>query len=227
MTFFKIAACVVGLAFSAACAVAQETELKDLRAKASYGVGLNVGRNLKRQQVDLDPDLLAKGMKDALTGAKPALTDEQIQEALVAFSEQAAKAAADRNKADGEAFLKTNKGKEGVVTLPSGLQYKVLKDGTGKLPKATDVISAHYRGTLIDGTEFDSSYRRGQPAEFPVNRVIAGWTEALQKMKVGSKWQLVIPANLAYADSPPQNSPIGPNAVLVFEVELLGIQEAK
>jgi FKBP-type peptidyl-prolyl cis-trans isomerase FklB len=206
-------------------------ELKDLKAKASYSLGLNIGRQLKAAGLDVDADIVAKGFKDALSGGKPLLTDEQMQEVMVTFQQQVrakqmevAKGAADKNKKEGDAFLAANKAKAGVVTLPSGLQYKVVKEGTGKSPKATDTVSTHYRGTLLDGTEFDSSYKRGEPASFPVNGVIPGWTEALQKMKIGSKWQLFIPGELAYGENPPQGSPIGPNSVLVFDIELLGVK---
>jgi FKBP-type peptidyl-prolyl cis-trans isomerase FklB len=205
--------------------------LGDLKSKASYGLGLSLGKNLKTQAVDVDPELLARGIRDGLSGAKPLLTDEQIQAAMQEFQQQlttkrmeASKAAAGKNQKDGQAFLAANKAKPGVVALPSGLQYKVLKEGTGKTPKATDTVSTNYEGTLLDGTVFDSSYKRGQPASFPVNGVIAGWTEALQKMKVGSKWQLFIPSELAYGATPPQGSPIGPNSVLVFQIELLGVE---
>ncbi len=207
---------------------------KDLTAKASYGIGLNLGRNIKAAGAEIDPDMLVKGVKDALSGAKPMLSDEQIQAAMKDFQQQLmarradeAKGAAEKNKKAGDAFLAANKAKPGVVTLPSGLQYKVVKEGTGQVPRATDTVTTNYRGTLIDGTEFDSSYKRNEPASFPVNGVIRGWTEALQKMKVGSKWQLVIPAELAYGESPPPGSPIGPNSVLVFDIDLLGIGEGR
>ena len=214
-------------------AAAPGAALKDTKQKASYGLGLSLGRNFKSQSIDVDVELLIRGMRDGLGGAQPALTDAQIQEALQAFQEevmakQAEKAKADgaANKAAGDAFLKANSAKPGVVTLPSGLQYKVLKEGTGATPKATDTVTTHYKGTLLDGTEFDSSYERGEPASFPVGGVIKGWTEALQKMKVGSKWQLFIPAALAYGSSPPPGAPIPPDATLLFEVELLGIGNA-
>lgn len=204
--------------------------LGDLKSQASYGLGLSLGRNLKAQSIDVDSELMARGLKDGLTGAKALLTDEQIQKAITAFQEQVnarkmaeAKAVGEKNKADGAAFLAANKAKPGVVTLPSGLQYRVVRQGRGASPKATDVVSAHYSGTLLDGTEFDSSYKRGQPLSVPVNGVIAGWTEALQKMKVGDKWQLFIPSNLAYGETPQEGSPIPPNAVLIFDIELLGI----
>ncbi len=213
---------------------AASAALKDTRQKASYGLGLSLGRNFKSQSIDVDVNLVVQGLRDGLAGAKPALSDAEIEQALQAFQQELmtkqaerAKAEGAANKKAGEDFLKANSAKPGVVTLPSGLQYKVLKDGTGASPKATDTVTTHYKGTLLDGTEFDSSYERGEPASFPVGGVIKGWTEALQKMKVGSKWQLFIPASLAYGSTPPPGAPIPPDATLVFEVELLGIGEPK
>jgi FKBP-type peptidyl-prolyl cis-trans isomerase FklB len=234
----KVAMVGLGLLLMAGLAVGQDaakvaapSELKDMKAKASYAIGLGLGRNLKSNGADIDADLLARGVKDAVAGGKVLLTDDQVKEVMLAFSEQLkskqaemAKSAVEKNKKEGQTFLAANKAKPGVVTLPSGLQYKVIKEGTGKTPKATDTVSTHYRGTLLDGTEFDSSIKRGQPASFPVNGVIPGWTEALQKMKVGSKWQLFIPSELAYGASPPPGSQIGPNAVLIFDIELLNVE---
>jgi len=212
----------------------EEPALKSLKEKVSYCIGLNIGKSMKQDSVDLDPDVLVRGIRDALSGAKPLLTDAEIQEAMVAFQKETqAKAAADRKvsgekaKKEGEAFLADNKKKEGVVTRPSGLQYKVIKKGTGnRNPKATDTVVTHYVGTLLDGTEFDSSIKRGEPAQFEVGGVIPGWTEALQLMKVGDKWQLFIPSNLAYGERGAGRA-IGPNETLIFEVELLGISDAK
>ena len=205
-------------------------ELKDLKQKASYSYGYSLGRNLKAQAVDVDPELFARGLADALGGGPAALKDEEIQTSLQAFTRQlqsrqagmAGKAAAS-NKVEGERFLAANRNKPGVTTLPSGLQYKVLKQGSGPRPKANDTVTVHYEGKLIDGTIFDSSLKRGEPASFPVNQVIAGWTEALQLMPVGSTWQLVIPSKLAYGENPRPGGPIGPNAVLTFEVQLIKI----
>ncbi|MFO0908643.1 MAG: FKBP-type peptidyl-prolyl cis-trans isomerase [Isosphaeraceae bacterium] len=204
--------------------------LSDLRSQASYGLGLNIGRNLKSQSVDLDGDLLARGIKDGLAGSKPLLSDEQIEKAVQAFQQELIakrqtelKGIAEKNKKEGDAFLAQNKSKPGVQTTKSGLQFKVVKEGTGAIPKETDQVTAHYRGTLLDGTEFDNSYKRGQPLVIPVDGVIPGWTEALKMMKVGSKWQLFIPAALAYGENPREGSPIPPNAVLLFDIELLGI----
>jgi FKBP-type peptidyl-prolyl cis-trans isomerase FklB len=203
--------------------------LKSQKEKMSYIIGMDIGNNLKKQSIDIDPNILGKGVKDALSGSQPLLTEQEIREATMAFQkEMMAKQeeVAKKNKKEGEAFLAENKKKEGVKTLPSGLQYKVIKAGTGKKPKVTDTVTTHYRGTLINGTEFDSSYRRGQPVSFQVNGVIPGWTEALQLMEEGAKWQLFIPSNLAYGERGAGRD-IGPNATLIFEIELLSIQEKK
>ena len=198
------------------------------KAKQSYAIGLNVGQSLHRDGIVVDPKILVQGLQDAMAGGKVLLTDDQIKTVMTdlknqVHAEQEAKrlAAAETNKKEGAAFLAGNATKPGVVTLPSGLQYKVLVAGTGPKPTAGDSVLCNYRGTLLDHTEFDSSYKRGQPATFPVTGVIKGWTEALQLMPVGSKWQLFIPPDLAYAERGP--GPIGPNAVLVFELELLSI----
>jgi FKBP-type peptidyl-prolyl cis-trans isomerase FklB len=221
---------VLGILFLASHLNAQETPvLKDQRDKVSYIIGMDIGMNLKKQAIDIDSNILAKGVKDALSGAKPLLTQKEIQETMAAFQkEMMAKKeeVAKQNKKDGEIFLSENKKKEGVKTLLSGLQYKVIKAGTGKKPKSTDTVTVHYRGTLIDGTEFDSSYKRGQTVSFPVSGVIPGWTEGLQLMEEGAKWQLFIPSNLAYGERG-TGGIIGPNATLIFEVELVSIQEKK
>ena len=204
------------------------TPLKDTKDKVSYSIGLNIGFNLKKQNVSINPDTFTLGLKDAMAG-KPQMTEEQVKETMTAFEKEMIdkqKAAGVKNGADGEKFLAENKKKEGVKTTASGLQYKVIKEGSGAQPKETDTVMANYRGTLIDGTEFDSSYKRGQPATFPLSGVIKGWTEALQLMKVGSKYQLFIPANLAYGERA-IGSDIGPNSTLIFEVELVGIQSAQ
>jgi FKBP-type peptidyl-prolyl cis-trans isomerase FklB len=210
--------------------------LKTPKDKTSYAIGINIGKGvaakLKQQPVDVDQAILLRGMKDALAGGKLLLTDEEERTILTQLSvearkkqEEQMKVTADANKKIGEEFLTANKGKDGVVTLPSGLQYKILTAGTGPKPTAADTVSCNYRGTLIDGTEFDSSYKRGQPASFPVSGVIKGWTEALQLMPVGSKWQLFVPADLGYGDrGADPRSGIGPGATLIFEVELLSIQ---
>ena len=197
-------------------------QLKDQKDKVSYSIGMNIGFNLSRQKVDINPDILAAGIKDSIAG-KPQLTQDQVKDVMAQFEkdmEQKQKQAGEKNKTEGAKFLEENKKKPGVKTTASGLEYKVEKEGSGPQPKPTDMVTVNYRGTLIDGTEFDSSYKRGQPATFPVTGVIKGWTEALQLMKVGSKYQLWIPPSLAYGER--SVSPeIGPNAALIFEVELL------
>jgi FKBP-type peptidyl-prolyl cis-trans isomerase FklB len=203
--------------------------LKSQKDKVSYIIGMEIGNNLKKQAIDIDSNILARGVKDILSGAKPLLTEQEVQEIMIAFQkEMMAKQSevAKKNKAEGETFLAENKKKEGVKTLSSGLQYKVIKAGTGKKPKSNDTVTVHYRGTLINGAEFDSSYKRGQPTTFPVSKVIPGWTEALQLMEVGAKWQLFIPSSLAYGEQG-AGGDIGPNATLIFEVELVSIQEKK
>jgi FKBP-type peptidyl-prolyl cis-trans isomerase FklB len=196
--------------------------------KQSYAIGLNVGKSLHRDNIDVDPKIVLQGLKDAMAGGAVLLTDDQIKTVMTDLQnqvrqkqEEKKQALAEGNKKDGAAFLAANATKPGVVTLPSGLQYKVLTAGTGPKPTATDSVVCNYRGTLLNDTEFDSSYKRG-PATFPVSGVIKGWTEALQLMPVGSKWQLFIPADLAYGER--GREPIGPNATLVFELELLSIQ---
>jgi FKBP-type peptidyl-prolyl cis-trans isomerase FklB len=205
--------------------------LKTQKEKASYAIGMNIGKNLKRDSVEVDPSIVYRALKDALAGSKLLLTDEEAKAALMtlqtevrAKEEAKTKAAALENKKTGEAFLTANKTKDGVVTLPSGLQYKILKAGTGPKPTAEDTVLCHYRGTLVDNTEFDSSYKRGEPLKIPVGGVIKGWTEAIQLMPVGSKWQLFIPSDLAYGERGAPGSPIGPNSTLVFEVELVSIE---
>ena len=202
---------------------------KSDKEKSSYAIGIDVGNNLKRNALDLDVDQFAAGFKASFTGGKALMTDEEVRETLTALTAGLReKAMAKRKEAgaasvkEGKDFLDANKKKEGVVTLPSGLQYKVLKAGTGAIPKATDTVKTHYRGTLVNGTEFDSSYKRNEPAEFPVGGVIKGWTEALQLMKAGSKWQLFIPSELAYGENG-AGADIPPNAVLTFDIELLEI----
>src|SRR6266699_5797856 len=197
-------------------------QLKDQKDKVSYSIGMNIGLNLSRQKVDINTDVLAAGIKDAIAG-KPQLTQDQVKDVMAQFEkdmEQKQKATGEKNKTDGAKFLEENKKKEGVKTTASGLQYKAVKEGTGPQPKATDMVTVNYRGTLIDGTEFDSSYKRGQPATFPLNGVIKGWTEALQLLKVGSKYQLFIPPNLAYGERA-VGPDIPPNSTLIFEVELI------
>lgn len=210
-------------------AAQEKVVLKDQKDKVSYILGMDIGNNLKKQSISVNPKIFAKGIEDALAGTKSLLTEQEVQETMVAFQKEVmAKQAevAKKNKAEGDAFLAENKKKEGVKILPSGLQYKVIKGGTGKKPKSNDTVTVNYRGTLIDGTEFDSSYKRGQPATFQVSGVIPGWTEALQLMEEGAKWQLFIPSSLAYGERG-AGGVIGPNAALIFEVELISIQEKK
>ncbi len=234
---------VVMIAISAVLSLAGQAfaedaaPLKDKKEKISYSIGVDIGTTMKRQPFEVDPDLLAKGIKDSVSGGKMLMTDNEVRTTLMDLQkelqakqqeqmkgqQEQMKKAGEKNKKDGEAFLAANAKKDGVKVLPSGLQYKVIASGKGAMPKATDTVETNYRGTLIDGTEFDSSYKRGQAATFPVNRVIPGWTEALQLMKVGDKWQLFIPPNLGYGERG-AGGDIGPNATLVFEVELLGIK---
>jgi FKBP-type peptidyl-prolyl cis-trans isomerase FklB len=205
------------------------------KEKFSYALGMDIGKqvagNLKKQSMEVDWNLVSQGLKDATSGGKTRLTEDEakavlneVQNEVHKEQQEKAQKAAATNKTEGEAFLAANKAKEGVVTLPSGLQYKVLTAGTGPKPTAGDQVVCNYRGTLINGTEFDSSYKRGQPATFGVGQVIKGWTEALQLMPVGSKWQLFIPSSLAYGERG-AGAEIGPNATLIFEVELLSIKD--
>jgi FKBP-type peptidyl-prolyl cis-trans isomerase FklB len=198
--------------------------------KFSYALGMNLGTSLHKQSVSVDPNILARGLKDALAGGKTLLTEDQARAALMEVQNEMRKKQQEQmqqagaaSKKEGEAFLAANKTKDGVVTLPSGLQYKILTPGTGPKPTASDSVVCNYRGTLINGTEFDSSYKRGEPATFPVSGVIKGWTEALQLMPVGSKWQLFVPSDLAYGERSPAPE-IGPDSTLIFEVELVSIQ---
>ncbi len=203
--------------------------LQTSKQKASYAIGQNIGKGLKKDEVDVDAPSLARGIRDALAGNKSLLTDDEAKTALTALAtevrakqqiklEQISAA----NKKEGDAFLAANKTKDGVVTLPSGLQYKIEKEGSGPKPTAADSVTCNYRGTLIDGKEFDSSYKRGQPLTIPVSGVIKGWTEAMQLMPVGSKWQLFIPSDLGYGNQA-MGQDIQPGSTLIFEVELLSI----
>jgi FKBP-type peptidyl-prolyl cis-trans isomerase FklB len=217
------AICAVALTGVSLSGIAAErVELKTDMEKNSYSVGYDIGRALKHQLADVEAGATAQGMKDAIGGVPPALPDEEIQQRFAAVRQESARKVPEMNKKEGEAFLAKNKGAKGVKTTASGLQYKVITAGKGKQPTAEDTVTVNYRGTLIDGTEFDSSYKRNQPATFPVKGVIAGWTEALPLMKEGSKWMLYIPANLAYGERG-AGSMIGPNSTLIFEVELLTI----
>ncbi len=217
---------------AAAPATAAGTELKTLEDKAAYAIGLNFGQRILADDLGLSPEMISRGLTDALNKAKPALTEEELETTMLAFSRkmQARSAtavavqdpAAAKNLKEGQDFLAKNKLVKGVVTTKSGLQYQVITAGKGPSPKRTDTVSVHYHGTMLSGKVFDSSVERKRPAEFAVNRVISGWTEALQLMKVGDKWKLFIPSDLAYGPDSP-GEPIGPNSLLVFEVELLDI----
>lgn len=227
---FWIAIVLASAVIVSQASAAEKNILKTQKSKNSYSVGLDVGGSLKAQGLDIEQEAFIKGFKDAMSGNKPLLSDSEInasknavQNELRAKHEKQRRESSDKNKKEGEQFLDANKKKDGVKTLSSGLQYKIISEGKGESPKASDTVSVHYRGTLINGTEFDSSYRRGKPAEFPVNGVIAGWTEALQLMKPGAKWQLFIPSKLAYGEQG-AGQHIGSNSVLVFEVELLSVK---
>ena len=222
---------VAGIVFLAAQVSAQEAPaLKTQKETMSYAIGVDVARNFQRLGLDLDLDALIKAMRDVYSGEKLLMSEEDLRTAKSVYQVElrekqvvAVRRAAEENKIAGIAFLAENKGKEGVVTLPSGLQYKVLKAGDGKMPKASDTVECHYRGTLLDGTEFDSSYSKGQPAKLTISAIIAGWREALKLMPVGSKWQLFVPPQLAYGERG-NGRGVGPNETLVYEMELLAIK---
>jgi FKBP-type peptidyl-prolyl cis-trans isomerase FklB len=221
---------LVMMSLSALAGAQEAPALKTEKDKLSYAMGMDLGNQLKTRSMDIDPAVFGRGLKDALSGSKTLLTEDEakaiiteLQKAMMAKQAEAAKALAERNKQEGDAFLAANKAKAGVVTLPSGLQYRALTTGTGKMPTIDDTVVCQYRGTLVGGKEFDSSYKRGQPATFPVKGVIKGWTEVLQLMPVGSKWQVVIPSNLAYGERG-AGADIGPNATLIFEIELVAIK---
>lgn len=203
--------------------------LKDQQGKFSYIIGYQIGREFKEYDMPIDSEILRAGFRDAFAGKEPVLSQEELntvwselQNTIQTARQRIIKENVKKEMAQGDKFLAENKTKKGVKTLPSGLQYRVIQEGTGSLPKATDTVSVNYRGTFIDGREFDSSYSKGKPASFPVNGVIRGWAEALQLMKVGSKWELVVPPDLAYGEqgAPPR---ILPNSTLIFEIELLSI----
>ena len=215
------------------CTAGEKPELKDGKEKTSYSVGYQVGGDFKRQGVELDPDLLVKGIHDAASGAEPRIPPQEMRKTLVelkrkveADERKRRRENAGRHRAEGEAFLAANGKKEGVTTLPSGLQYKVLAVGKGKSPHPTDNVTVHYRGTLVDGTEFDSSHKRNAPVTFGVDRVIPGWKEALPMMMEGAKWQLFVPAKLGYGDRG-AGPLIPPNSTLIFEVELISVQSGR
>lgn len=200
-------------------------ELNTPKQRVSYSIGANIGGSFKRQEIDIDLKALTAGVTDALAG-KTALTEAEMRDVMMTFQREMETKMLAKELKKGEEFLAANAKKEGVKTTPSGLQYKVLKSGSGKTPKATDTVKTHYHGTLIDGTVFDSSVERGEPVSFPVNGVIPGWTEALQMMKEGDKWQLTVPSKLAYGERGAGDK-IAPNSVLVFEVELIAIEKGQ
>jgi len=222
-------ALVAGLS---ACAQDQKkTELKTEVEKVSYAFGQNIGISLKQMETEIDLAALVQGLRDTLEGSKPLLSAEDCSKVLQEFSmrrkqehQKKADEMAEKNQTDGAAFLEQNKNRPGVQTTASGLQYEVLQEGSGPQPKATDEVTVHYRGTLIDGKEFDSSYKRGEPATFQLNQVIPGWTEGVQLMKTGSKYKFYIPPRLAYGERD-AGDVIGPNSTLIFEVELVGIKK--
>jgi FKBP-type peptidyl-prolyl cis-trans isomerase FklB len=204
--------------------------LKDQKDKVSYAIGVDIANSLRRQSIEVNPDVLVQGIKDNLLKRKTLLSEQEMRDVLTVFQREMLtkqgelrKEIGEKNRKEGQAFLTANKQKSGIMVRPSGLQYKELQAGTGQTPKATDTVVAHYRGMLIDGTEFDSSYRRGAPTNFQVTGVIPGWTEALQLMKVGAKWQIFVPTELAYGERG-VGDVIPPNAALIFEIELLGVK---
>ena len=214
---------------SAQPAAPQAGKPEAVQDRAAYVIGFNLGKQLKQNDINANTDLIVKGLRDGLGGAAGLLTEEEMQAAMQSFQQQVMaqqqekqKVVGEKNKAEGEAFLAKNKERQGVKTTASGLQYEVLKEGTGAQPKATDSVTVHYKGTLMDGTPFDSSYDRGEPATFVLNQVIPGWTEGVQLMKAGGKYKFYIPAALGYGDRG-AGGVIGPNAPLVFEVELLSV----
>jgi UDP-GlcNAc:undecaprenyl-phosphate/decaprenyl-phosphate GlcNAc-1-phosphate transferase len=222
---------VLGFVFLAPQVNAEDAPaIKTKKDKVSYGIGVDVARNFKKMGIDFDTDILVKGLRDGLAGDKLLMTEDDLRATMNAYQEelrqkmvQMRNLAAETNKREGDAFLAANKTKNDVVTLPSGLQYKIIKAGEGRKPIDTDIVECNYRGSLINGTEFDSSYRQGKPVAFKVNGIIPGWTEALKLMPEGSKWQLFIPSQLAYGERGAGRD-IGPNATLIFEVELLSIK---
>lgn len=213
------------LFFAPSLYAADAVTLKTPKEKLSYIIGVQTANDLKRQSIDVDPALVSKGLQDAMLGNKLLISDQEAKDFIAAYQKERAeerKKLGERNKQEGTVFLAENKKKEGVKTLPSGLQYKIIKEGTGKTPMASDTVVTQYKGTFINGTEFATSYQRNEPATFPVKGVMPGWTQALQMMKEGSKWQLFVPPELAYGEQ--GAGPIGPNATLIFEVELVAVK---
>jgi FKBP-type peptidyl-prolyl cis-trans isomerase FklB len=230
MKKYLVALLPIALMVGQVCAE-EKMVLKTEKDRISYSIGMDIGENFKKQSIEINTEAMVRGIADAVSSSKPLMNEKEIQETMGVFQKkmmakqgEKMKVDGEKNKKEGEAFLEENKKKEGIKTTASGLQYKVIKDDAkGKKPKATDTVLVNYKGTLLDGTEFDSSYKRGQPASFPVNQVIPGWTEAIQLMSVGSKYQLFIPSQIAYGERG-AGGLIGPNATLIFEVELLDIK---
>ena len=227
---YVLATIFIGFLFTCTfCFAADKLELKDQKDKESYSLGYQFGQGLKAQGLDINLEAYSSGIKDALSGTNPQLSQEEIQKTIseiqkrvMAAREKGLKEVTAKNLSESKIFLEENKKKEGIKTLPSGLQYKVLTEGSGKTPRATDQVTVNYKGTLINGSEFDNSYKRGNPTTFQLGKVIKGWMEALQLMKEGSKWQLFIPPELGYGER--GAGPVPPNSVLIFEVELLAIK---
>jgi FKBP-type peptidyl-prolyl cis-trans isomerase FklB len=210
-----------------ACAK-KDAKLETDQQKLSYAIGHNIAQNLKQQNIELDTVALSAAFDDILSDKESRLTPEEMRNAIMGYQREKMKereAKGEKNKSEGLAFLEKNKKKEGVKVTKSGIQYKVIKAGKGKKPKASDTVKVHYRGTLIDGREFDSSYKRKEPAKFPLRGVIKGWQEILPMMKTGAKWHIAVPSELAYGPRG-QGGMIGPNSTLVFEIELLSIEKS-
>jgi len=214
---------LLGLSAALALPAADELPFKTTKEKASYALGMNIGKQLRQNNAEIDTEIYMKALKDAMSGGKLLMSDEQVRETLMAFQRELQTRTQEKNRKDGEAFLADNKKKPGVVTTASGLQYKIETKGTGKIPTSNDTVVCHYRGTLINGEEFDSSYKRNEPQSFPVTGVIRGWTEALLMMPVGSKWKLAIPADIAYGERGRPGIP--PNSTLLFDIELISIKD--
>lgn len=218
---------------SGVCRAGETQALKDGKEKISYSLGYQIGGDFKRQGIELDTDLVVKGIRDATVGTEPRISPQEMRKTMVDLKQKVEadqrkqwKEKAAKSRAEGEAFLAANGKKKGVVTLPSGLQYKVLTAGKGKSPNPTDNVTVHYRGTFVDGTEFADSHTRSAPVTLQVDHVIPGWKEALQRMKEGSKWRLFVPSKLAYGEQG-AGAEIPPDTTLIFEVELISVQSGK
>lgn len=226
-----VTAAVLGLAMSTTMAAIDASTLTTDKDKLSYSIGADLGKNFKTQGIDINPEALSKGMQDGMSGTQLILTEQQMKDVLNKFQKDLmAKRTSefnkksDENKTKGEAFLSTNKAKEGVVVLPSGLQYKIIENGNGTKPGKADTVTVEYTGHLIDGTVFDSTEKTGKPATFQVSQVIPGWTEALQLMPAGSTWEIYVPSGLAYGPRS-VGGPIGPNETLIFKIHLISVKK--